>query len=382
MDGCDRRRTRACATSLWPATRARRSRSRRSRSRWRPAPARPLRTTVLVGAAILTGQLSVGWSNDWIDAGRDAAVGRTDKPVGDGRLPCRPCGRRPCVRARGLRRAVVRARLAGRARPSGDRRVGVGVQRRGSRARSGRGRRTRSRSASCRWRSRSRSRAHPSRRGGRCSAARCSGIGAHGANVVPDLQDDRATGVRGLPHRVGGTARRASGRRVALVAATVLVVLAPRGNPSIGAAAALVVGARSDHPRHDDRARRGSQPAAVHRRDRGGGGRRRPAGPVGLGGPLSRRLDFERTRRGRLQGRPPPVEGASRARRRPPHAVRLGAGRRRCARSSPTRSSAADEAGVAWVSVMDHYFQMMARRASRARTRCSRRTRRSATWPA
>ena len=38
------------------------------------------------------------------------------------------------------------------------------------------------------------------------------GIGAHGANVVPDLQDDRATGVRGppAPRRVGP--RRASAR--------------------------------------------------------------------------------------------------------------------------------------------------------------------------
>ncbi|MEU4700517.1 UbiA family prenyltransferase [Nonomuraea dietziae] len=36
---------------------------------------------VLVFAAVLTGQLSVGWCNDAVDAGRDAAAGRTDKPV-------------------------------------------------------------------------------------------------------------------------------------------------------------------------------------------------------------------------------------------------------------------------------------------------------------
>src|SRR6478609_10157167 len=46
----------------------------------------PARTTGLVGAAVLAGQLSIGWSNDWIDADRDAAVGRTDKPVGAGRV--------------------------------------------------------------------------------------------------------------------------------------------------------------------------------------------------------------------------------------------------------------------------------------------------------
>ena len=66
------------------------------------------------------------------------------------------------------------------------------------------------------------------------------GIGAHGANVVPDLQDDQATGVRGLPHRVGGTAT-SIGTALALVGATVLVVLAPPGPPRAAAAAALVL---------------------------------------------------------------------------------------------------------------------------------------------
>lgn len=37
--------------------------------------------TGLVTAAVLTGQLSIGWSNDWIDAPRDAAAARTDKPI-------------------------------------------------------------------------------------------------------------------------------------------------------------------------------------------------------------------------------------------------------------------------------------------------------------
>jgi 4-hydroxybenzoate polyprenyltransferase len=38
----------------------------------------------LVTAALFTGQLSIGWSNDLIDARRDRAVGRTDKPVAGG----------------------------------------------------------------------------------------------------------------------------------------------------------------------------------------------------------------------------------------------------------------------------------------------------------
>ena len=36
---------------------------------------------VAVAVAVLAGQLSTGWSNDWFDAGRDRAVGRTDKPI-------------------------------------------------------------------------------------------------------------------------------------------------------------------------------------------------------------------------------------------------------------------------------------------------------------
>lgn len=45
----------------------------------------PLHVMIL-GTAFLLGQLSVGLSNDWIDAGRDREVGRTDKPVAAGRV--------------------------------------------------------------------------------------------------------------------------------------------------------------------------------------------------------------------------------------------------------------------------------------------------------
>ena len=45
----------------------------------------PFRLVVL-GVAMLAGQLSVGLSNDWIDAERDAAVGRKDKPVAQGMI--------------------------------------------------------------------------------------------------------------------------------------------------------------------------------------------------------------------------------------------------------------------------------------------------------
>jgi len=42
---------------------------------------------VLVAAAVLAGQLSIGWSNDRIDRHRDRSVGRTDKPVARQELP-------------------------------------------------------------------------------------------------------------------------------------------------------------------------------------------------------------------------------------------------------------------------------------------------------
>ena len=37
--------------------------------------------TVAVVAAALVGQLSVGWSNDWVDRDRDRQAGRLDKPI-------------------------------------------------------------------------------------------------------------------------------------------------------------------------------------------------------------------------------------------------------------------------------------------------------------
>ena len=57
------------------------------------------------------------------------------------------------------------------------------------------------------------------------------GIAAHFANVLPDLADDAATGVAGLPHRLG---RRPSGILIAvsLAAASVLVVFGA-GSPGI-----------------------------------------------------------------------------------------------------------------------------------------------------
>src|SRR5215217_9755038 len=44
----------------------------------------PAGRVVLVCAAVLAGQTSIGWSNDWLDADRDRAVARADKPTVQG----------------------------------------------------------------------------------------------------------------------------------------------------------------------------------------------------------------------------------------------------------------------------------------------------------
>jgi 4-hydroxybenzoate polyprenyltransferase len=46
----------------------------------------PFRTTIMA-TAVLCGQLLVGWTNDFLDADRDLASGRVDKPVAIGRVP-------------------------------------------------------------------------------------------------------------------------------------------------------------------------------------------------------------------------------------------------------------------------------------------------------
>ena len=43
----------------------------------------------LVAVAVLLGQLSIGWCNDWVDAPRDVAAGRLDKPAATGEVPPR-----------------------------------------------------------------------------------------------------------------------------------------------------------------------------------------------------------------------------------------------------------------------------------------------------
>lgn len=201
---------------------------------------------LLLAAAVLTGQLVIGWVNDRVDAADDAATGRTDKPVATGlvtrrvaavaaalalvattglslALGPRPgllnllvvgCGltydlalkRRatsplPYLLAFGALPAVATTALpAGRWPPVGVM-LGAGLL----------------------------------------------GVAAHFANTVPDVEADRATGVRGLPQRLGPRFSLAvTAALVVLAAVALLAALPPGAGPvpllALGCGCALAAG--------------------------------------------------------------------------------------------------------------------------------------------
>jgi 4-hydroxybenzoate polyprenyltransferase len=172
---------------------------------------------LVVTAAVAAGQLTIGWSNDLIDAGRDQQVGRTDKPVARGEVS-KALVRRMVAAAAGaclvlslacgLASAAVHLLLvvgSGWAYNVGLKRVvwsglpyaiafgalpAVVTL------------------------------AQPDPQWPpvwMVAAGALLGVGAHLLNALPDLADDAQTGVRGLPHRLGA-------RRLRLLAPLVLLV--------------------------------------------------------------------------------------------------------------------------------------------------------------
>lgn len=208
---------------------------------------------VLVAPAVLAGQLSIGWSNDAFDAGRDAAVGRSDKPIASGDVSRRAAAVAAVAAlatslllslaigvAAGIVNAVMMA--AGWAYNAGLKStlasgltyaVGFGL--------------IPAFAAST-------VPGHPAPRAWITAVAVLLGLGAHFANVLPDLAGDEETGVRGLPQRCAARYGPAAARLAALVLlllASVLLVAASIGAhvwialAGLGAAAALAtVGAR------------------------------------------------------------------------------------------------------------------------------------------
>lgn len=182
----------------------------------------PPATTALVAAAVLTGQLSVGWCNDAVDAARDVATGRADKPVVRGEVS--PAGlRRAALVALGAC-AVLSWALG--PLPGTLHLVAVG---------SAWAYDLRLKATALSWLPYAVSfgllaaavvTALPGRplpRPWVVVAAALLGVGAHLANAAPDLEDDERTGVRGLPHRLGRRLTATLTPVVLLVAAVVAV---------------------------------------------------------------------------------------------------------------------------------------------------------------
>jgi 4-hydroxybenzoate polyprenyltransferase len=200
---------------------------------------------VLVAPAVLAGQISIGWSNDAFDAGRDAAAGRTDKPVPAGDVSRRAVAVAAVValatsvllslaigEVAGIINVVMMA--AGWAYNAGLKStlasglmyvVGFGL--------------IPAFAASTLP-------GHPAPRAWITATAAVLGLGAHFANVLPDLAGDEETGVRGLPQRLAARRGPAAARLAALVLlllASVLLVAAARGAHVWTALAGLVVAA-------------------------------------------------------------------------------------------------------------------------------------------
>jgi len=182
---------------------------------------------LLVAAAVLSGQLVIGWTNDLLDAGRDRAVGRRDKPVAAGEVSA------GAVLVAALAAGVACVGLS----------AGLGW-----------------RSALCHlvllvgsglaydlgvkataWSWLPYAVAFGSLPAVVTLAERppelpawwlfvagaALGVGAHLVNALPDLADDEATGVRGLPHRLGARGSRTAAAAVLLTASIALLLGRP-----------------------------------------------------------------------------------------------------------------------------------------------------------
>lgn len=196
------------------------------------------RDVILIGVAALAGQLTVGWSNDLVDRDRDRRSGRRDKPLAIGdvgvtavrtaivvvvavcvagslSLGARPGALHLALVATGwgynlwLKRTVLS--WTPYAVCFGGLPMVVSLASRGEPAP---------------W--------------WVLAAGALLGVGAHLVNAVPDLEDDRRTGVVGLPHRLGA-ARSVELATALLLAGTVVTVVAPTGGADAAGLATLAL---------------------------------------------------------------------------------------------------------------------------------------------
>jgi 4-hydroxybenzoate polyprenyltransferase len=187
----------------------------------------------VVAASILAGQLCIGATNDLLDRARDSAAGRTDKPVALGEVS--PTTLRWFAWATGVAGLAV-AVLAGPwawAATAGVLAGGLAYDF-GLKA------------TVWSWLPFVVSFGllpavatlglphHPWPPAWAMACGAMLGVAAHLANALPDLADDAASGVVGLPHRLG--ARGALTACVVLLVVTAAVLLlAPAGSPGFGA---------------------------------------------------------------------------------------------------------------------------------------------------
>ncbi|MEV6412193.1 UbiA family prenyltransferase [Kribbella sp. NPDC051718] len=180
---------------------------------------------LLVAAAILTGHLSIGWSNDAIDAPRDTSVHRNDKPVVLGLVSRRTLW----IGAISMVVACVPLSLASGVLAGLAHLVGVAAAW---------GYNLGLKSTRISWLPYAVAfgllpsfvtlgTADVWAPWWASAATALLGVGAHLANVVPDLADDLATGVTGWPQHLGNLARYAAPLPLAI--ATALLAIAPPG---------------------------------------------------------------------------------------------------------------------------------------------------------
>jgi 4-hydroxybenzoate polyprenyltransferase len=183
----------------------------------------------LVTAAVFSGQLSIGWSNDYLDADRDRAMLRSDKPLASGAMERRVVGIAAVVAL-----IVALALSTALGWPGGVAALAIVV---------------------CGWAYNvglkatvlswlpyviafgmlpavATLSASPPRWPGAWAliAGGLLGVAAHLANVLPDLGDDVATGIRGLPHRIGARATALTATAILLIASAV-ILFGPVGQP-------------------------------------------------------------------------------------------------------------------------------------------------------
>ncbi|MFI5759032.1 UbiA family prenyltransferase [Streptomyces sp. NPDC051569] len=181
----------------------------------------------LAATAVLAGQLSVGWSNDAVDAARDTAVGRAAKPVVGGAVDARAVG----IAAVVALALCVPLSLAYGVAAGAVHLVAVAAAWTYN---------LRLKSTVLSWLPYAVGFAalpafvtlglpgQPRPAWWIVSAAALVGVGAHLGNVLPDIEADLATGVRGWPQRLGPRAVRLL-LPVPLTAATVLLALGGPG---------------------------------------------------------------------------------------------------------------------------------------------------------